>query len=72
MSVGRRSRYAVGLSKDYYEKLTDEEATPDKLVEESFTFLLDREPAGAIMTEFDLSDIPTYFPEYEEEITDQL
>lgn len=72
VSLGRRSRYAVELSEEYYQKLTSETVTPEKLVEESFTFLLERESAGAIMTEFNLSDILTYFPEYEEKISERL
>ena len=34
------------------------------LVRRSFDFLLEREPNSAILTEFALSAIETYFPEY--------
>ena len=37
-----------------------------RVVRESFEFLLQREPASAIMREFSLDVIPTYFPEYRE------
>lgn len=34
------------------------------LVRRSFEFLLEREPNGSILREFDLSTIERYFPEY--------
>jgi hypothetical protein len=40
----------------------------EKLVHESFFFLLAREPATSIMREFSLDLIGRYFPEYREEI----
>ena len=36
------------------------------LVERSFAFLLEREPAGAILRDFSLEQIGHYFPEYEQ------
>ncbi|WP_131746399.1 hypothetical protein [Frankia sp. Cppng1_Ct_nod] len=45
-----------------------DQATTSALVRESFAFLLAREPAGAILRTFDLSVIPTYFPEYVSEL----
>jgi hypothetical protein len=41
---------------------------PVSLVRGSFEFLLDREPAGAILPRFDLSVIERYFPEWPEEM----
>jgi len=38
------------------------------LVRRSFEFLLEREPNGAILREFDLATIERYFPEYAREI----
>ena len=46
--------------------------SPERLVEESFRFLLEREPKEAILGRFDLMVISRYFPEYEEEIKRQL
>jgi len=40
----------------------------EELVRESFRFLLAREPATSIMSEFSLDVIGQYFPEYREEI----
>ncbi len=44
----------------------DDAAAVDDLVSRSFRFLLEREPASAILERFDLSVIPGYFPEYHE------
>jgi hypothetical protein len=41
----------------------------EALVEESFQFLLDREPKESILREFKLSVIARYFPGYERAIT---
>lgn len=40
----------------------------EELLEESFRFLLEREPRGAILSSFELSTISRYFPEYPDEI----
>ena len=39
-------------------------ATPEQLIEASFAFLLEREPADAILRRFELPAIERYFPEY--------
>jgi hypothetical protein len=40
------------------------EATPERLLEASFEFLLEREPASSILSRFALPVIERYFPEY--------
>lgn len=62
--VGDRS-YEVLVEKGYAKKLTKEKISPRDLVMYSFLFLLEREPATAILPSFNLNQIPTYFPEYE-------
>lgn len=42
------------------------------LVQASFAFLLEREPATSILGRFDLTVIGRYFPEYETEIRRRL
>lgn len=58
--------HEVTLDKEYYRQRTDERITPEEMIAKSFAFLLDREPAGAIMSTFNLSVIETYFPSYKE------
>ena len=36
----------------------------ERLVRETFEFLLEREPRTAILSRFDLRDVSRYFPEY--------
>jgi hypothetical protein len=40
------------------------DATPERLLEASFEFLLEREPASSILSRFALPVIERYFPEY--------
>ena len=42
--------------------------TPERLLEASFEFLLEREPASSILPRFALPVIERYFPEYRREI----
>jgi hypothetical protein len=44
----------------------------ETLVERSFEFLLEREPANSILRSFTLDEISRYFPEYLEEIVHRL
>lgn len=44
----------------------------ERVVRESFGFLLEREPPSSILTEFSLDQISGYFPEYPEELSRRL
>ena len=44
----------------------------ERVVRESFEFLLEREPAASILPEFSLDVIGRYFPEYEDELPRRL
>jgi hypothetical protein len=48
------------------------EGDRERLVRESFRFLLEREPASAILRRFSLEEISRYFPEYEHELARRL
>ena len=43
-------------------------ATPERMVEAAFQFLLDRESKESILVSFDVSVIARYFPEFEREL----
>lgn len=47
-------------------------AGAEELLEESFRFLLEREPRSAILSRFEISTITGYFPEYPEEIRSRV
>lgn len=61
--------HTVTLNQKYWEKLTSAKMTPAELINKSFLFLLKREPKESILSSFDLSLINTYFPEYEQIIS---
>ena len=44
----------------------------ERVVRVSFEFLLEREPASSILSEFSLDVIGRYFPEYEDELPRRL
>ena len=62
----------VTLTHLYYQKITNRQVPPEKLVEKSFEFLLDRESNTRILSRFDLPIIERYFPEYEKTIKKML
>ncbi|MEA3345933.1 MAG: hypothetical protein U9Q78_06805 [Chloroflexota bacterium] len=66
------TRHRVTLRKADYQRLARGKASPEELVEESFRFLLEREPKESILSSFDLTVISRYFPEYTREIVKRL
>ncbi|MEW5977855.1 MAG: hypothetical protein AB1898_18840 [Acidobacteriota bacterium] len=60
--------HTVTVAAEYWQKLTDGKVPPEKLIEKSFEFLLEREPNTSILRTFDLHVIQRYFPEYENTI----
>lgn len=66
------TRHQVTLKKSDYQDLAESRASPEALVEESFRFLLEREPKESILRSFDLLAIGRYFPEYRREIVKRL
>jgi hypothetical protein len=46
--------------------------TPERLIEASFEFLLEREPASSILSSFALPVIERYFPEYPRVIRERI
>lgn len=69
---GSTSEHEVELTQEDYHRLTEGKVTPERLVEESFRFLLEREPKESILRRFALPAIGRYFPEYEREIKRRL
>lgn len=67
--LSEKDKYEVILDKEYWQKLTKGNITPEELIKKSFEFLLKREPKEAILKSFNLELINTYFPEYEEKLT---
>jgi hypothetical protein len=62
------SRHEVTVSPDDLARLGAGYDSPEDFVRACFEFLLAREPKEAILARFDVSVIPRYFPEFEDEI----
>jgi hypothetical protein len=67
-----RTSHRVSVPSELMEKWDLDPGSEEAVVRESFAFLLEREPATSIMSEFSLSVISRYFPEYEEELPTRL
>lgn len=65
---GRTHRYDVTLSFSDYDLWCRGRSAPSRVIEKAFEFLLDNEPAGAIMSRFDCSVIRRYFPHVDQEL----
>ena len=68
----RETNHRVTVPESLIDELGLPEDDLDKVVRESFVFLLEREPASSIMPEFSLDVIPGYFHEYKEELPKRL
>jgi hypothetical protein len=64
--------HTVTVEPEYYDKLTGGKVTPEKLIEKSFEFLLERESNTSILSSFDLTLINRYFSAYEKSIAERL
>ena len=64
--------HRVTLTQAERNRLVGASEPPMRLIEESFRFLLEREPNTSILSTFDLPVIGRYFPEYEREIARRL
>lgn len=68
---GTSTSHRVSMTKEFYKKLKTN-ATPQKVVAQSFRFLLTKESKESILSEFDISVISTYFPDYLENLKKTL
>lgn len=72
---GRSSgRHTVTVAHEDAERLAVArgQADAERLVYETFGFLLDREPRSSILTSFDLNVVGGYFPDFESEMANRL
>lgn len=69
---GNATRHRVRVPQRVHSELDLPDVDEERLVRESFVFLLEREPAAAILREFELDVISRYFPEYGEELRSRL
>jgi len=72
VQAARTTTHTVTLDRDYHEKLTGGVVSPERLIQKSFEFLLERESNTSILPSFALPAIGRYFPEYERTIVQRL
>jgi hypothetical protein len=68
----RETTHQVTVPERLGETLELGEDDLERVVRESFRFLLEREPATSILRQFSLGDISRYFPEYPSELARRL
>jgi hypothetical protein len=68
----RATTHQVTVPERLGERLELREDDLERVVRESFRFLLEREPATSILRQFSLRDISRYFPEYPRELERRL
>jgi len=68
---GTSTSHRASMTKKFYKKLKTDSA-PEKVVARSFRFLLTKESKESILSEFDISVISTYFPDYLESLKKSL
>ena len=72
VTANTTTAHTVTLKHDYYQKLAGGKVSPEKLIEKSFEFLLERENNTSVLPRFDLPVIARYFPEFEKIIVGRL
>ena len=72
VAAAQPTRHCITAEVGDVECLTGGKASAERLIEESFRFLLERESNTSILRSFRITDISRYFPEYEREIRRRL
>ena len=66
------TQHEVTVPISYALSLTASKINTEQLIKNAFEFLLAREPNTSILRHFELSKIGLYFPEFEQEMRNQL
>lgn len=69
---GSSTRHQVTVDGKTVQELTGGKSSPEKLIEASFRYLLERERKESILSNFDLVLITSFFPGFPGEIKDRL
>ena len=62
------TEHDVTLSREDHARLGGRYPSPESFIRACFEFLLAREPKESILRSFDVSQVATYFPEFETQI----
>ena len=66
------TEHMVTVTPDHVTRYARPGTAPERLLEASFEFLLEREAKESILSSFDLPAIERYFPEYPRKIREKL
>jgi len=67
------TKHVVSMNQEQFDALREgKHVMPEYVIEKSFEFLLEREPKESILSEFDISVISKYFPDFEEKIKKKI
>jgi hypothetical protein len=69
---GKTTRHTVTATPQDVARYAPTGTKPERLIEASFEFLLEREPASSILPSFALPVIERYFPEYPRVIRERV
>ena len=72
VSGSTATTHRVTLQETDRKRLGGKDISAEQVIEESFRFLLEREPNTSILNSFELAVIGRYFPEYEGEVRKRL
>ena len=72
VSGSTATTHRVTLQETDRKRLGGKDISAEQVIEESFRFLLEREPNTSILGNFELPVIGKYFPEYRREIRKRL
>jgi hypothetical protein len=67
---GSESVHEVTLSASDFGRLGENYRSPEEFIRACIEFLLEREPKEQILSSFDVSVIATYFPEFDDRISE--
>jgi len=69
---GGETQHRVTMSQADFQRLSSGTASAEVIVEAAFVFLLEREPKEAILSQFDITVISRYFPDFDQAISRYL
>lgn len=67
-----QTEHSVSLNRADYFRITSGKAAPEKLIQQSFEYLLEQEPKESILASFDFNVIGQYFPKFPKEISTRI
>ena len=71
-SADEITTHIVVMDEHYFDRISDGMLTRESFITFAFRFLLEKEENTCILSEFEISDIARYYPQFEEEIQERI